>query len=118
MDVLRRIHEEARQTHQHIVLFEGEDDRVLIAAEAIERARLAHLTLLGDPDRIYFRLRALGLRLRETELLDPSCSPCLEEYAGRLYERRKMRGMTEAGALEIARREPYFAGLMVAAGDA
>ncbi|MGH9401260.1 MAG: phosphate acetyltransferase [Terriglobia bacterium] len=118
MDILQRVQEEARQCLQRIVLFEGEDDRVLIAAEAIERDRLAHLTLLGDPARIYSRLRMLGIYLQKTEFLDPSSSPRLEEYAGLLYERRKSRGLTEAAALEIAQRAPYFAGLMVAMGDA
>lgn len=118
MDVLARVPEEARRSPQHIVLFEGEDDRILMAAEAIERYRLAHLTLLGNPERIRSRLHTLGLRFHDAELADPATSPRLEEYAGRLYERRKARGLTESGAFEMARQPPYFAGLMVVAGDA
>ncbi|MGH9406863.1 MAG: phosphate acetyltransferase [Terriglobia bacterium] len=118
MDVLRRVHEEARLCPQHIVLFEGEDERVLIAAEAIERARLARLTLLGNPGAIFARLRARGIRLREAEIVDPARSPKLDEYAAGLYERRKARGLTERGALDTAALPPYFAGMMVSTGDA
>lgn len=118
MDILQRVQAQARQNLQHIVLFEGEDDRVLIAAEAIERERLAHLTLLGDPGRIHARLRLLGIRLRKAEIVDPEASPRLEEYAEYLYERRRLRGLTETAALELAQRPPYFAGLMTALGDA
>lgn len=118
MDILRRIQSEARQNLQRIVFFEAEDDRILIAAEAIERERLAHLALLGDPARIHARLRKLGLRLREAELIDPASSPRLEEYADYLYERRRYRGLSEGAALELAQRAPYFAGLMTALGDA
>ncbi|MGH9435262.1 MAG: phosphate acetyltransferase [Terriglobia bacterium] len=118
MDILQRLHAEARQDPQHIVLFEGEDDRVLVAAEAIERGRLARLTLLGESAKICSRLRRMGLRLREAEIIDPRTSPRLEKYAERLYERRRGRGLTEAGALEMARQPAYFAGLMVDAGAA
>lgn len=118
MDTLGRIWAEARQDPRRIVLFEGEDDRVLLAAEAIERERLAHLTLLGDPGRIRSRLRVLGLHLRKTDVLDPAASPRLEEYAGRLYERRRFRGLTHGAALELARQPAYFAGLMTACGEA
>ncbi|MGH9344226.1 MAG: phosphate acetyltransferase [Terriglobia bacterium] len=118
MDILQRVQVLARQNLQHMVLFEGEDDRILIAAEAIEREHLAHLTLLGDPGRIHSRLRMLGIRLRNAEFIDPAASPHLEEYADYIYERRKARGLTEACALEIAQQPPYFAGLMVARGDA
>lgn len=118
MDTLERIWAEAKQDPRRIVLFEGEDDRVLIAAEAIERERLAHLMLLGDPGRIRSRLRLLGLHLRKTDVIDPAASPRLEEFAGRLYERRRFRGLTHGGALDLARRPPYFAGLMTACGEA
>lgn len=118
MDILQRVQSEARQNPQRVVFFEGEDERILVAAEAIERERIAHLTLLGDPARIHARLRRLGLRLRDTELIDPSSSPRLEEYAEYLYERRRYRGLTEGAALEMAQRAPYFAGLMTALGDA
>ncbi|MGH9398567.1 MAG: phosphate acetyltransferase [Terriglobia bacterium] len=118
MDILQRVQAEARRSPQHIVLFEGEDDRVLVAAEAAERDFLAYLTLLGNPGKIHSRLRKLGIRLREAEIIDPICSPRLGEYAHRLYERRKGRGLTEAGAIETVRQPPYFAGLMVDAGAA
>lgn len=118
MDILQRLQAEARQDPQHIVLFEGEDDRVLVAAEIIESKRLAHLTLLGNSARIYSRLRELGICLGEAQIIDPRTSPSLGDYAERLYERRKGRGLTEATAVEMARQPPYFAGLMVDAGAA
>ena len=117
-DILRRLHDRARQSPQHIVLFEGEDDRTLLAAETIEREKLATLTLLGSPERIRTRLGTLGIGLESAALVDPAQSESLKSYARHLYERRRARGMTESEALETAKQPPFFAGLMVAAGHA
>ena len=116
MELLEQLREQARSIPQQIVLFEGEEDRVLIAAEVIARQRLSEITLLGRPERIRSRARLLGLGLRGVEWVNPAESPRLEAFAGRLYQRRKARGMTEEQALETAARPPWFAGLMVAEG--
>jgi len=118
MKVLENLRMRARMFPQHIVLFEGEEDRTLEAARLIEKEELAHLTLLGDAGRIRSRLAALGIRLESSELLDPTASPQLEEYTGLLYERRKAKGMTAEQAAKAARQPRNYAALMVSAGDA
>src|SRR5487761_934380 len=116
MELLEQLREQARSIPQQIVLFEGEEDRVLIAAEVIARQRLSEITLLGRPERIRSRARLLGLGLRGVEWVNPAESPRLEAFAGRFFPRRRARGMTEEQALETAARPPWFAGLMVAEG--
>src|SRR5437870_12978305 len=118
MEMLQKLRARARQNPQRIVLFEGEEDRSLMAAEIIEREKLARLTLLGEVGKIQTRLRTLGITLQSTALLDPAASGKLKPYAQRLYERRHSRGLTEPEALETARLPRFFADLMVAAGDA
>jgi len=118
MELLGQLKEQARANPQQLVLFEGEEERVLIAAEMITRERLSEIILLGNPKRIRYRAQALGLRLHGIECLNPAESSWLEIYAERLYQRRKGRGMTEEQAIETAARPPWFAGLMVAEGRA
>ena len=118
MEILAKLRARARNFPQHIVLFEGEEDRTLEAARLIEKDKLAHLTLLGAPEKIHSRLEALGIRLEASQLIDPASSPMLDEYADLLYERRKAKGMTEEQALKAARQARNFAALMVAADDA
>jgi phosphate acetyltransferase len=118
VDLLRKFRARAQAMPRHIVLFEGEDDRTLMAAEKIELGRLARLTLLGNVERIRARLKTLDLALPGTGLVDPARSDRLKAYAQLLYERRRTRGMTQAEASEAAARPPIFAGLAVAAGDA
>jgi len=118
MDILEKLRTRARLLPQHIVLFEGEEDRTLEAAPLIEKDKLANLTLLGNPTKIQARLQTLGLHLENAQLLDPASSPKLDEYADFLYERRRAKGMTEEQALKAARQPRNYAALMVAAGDA
>ncbi|PYV25959.1 MAG: phosphate acetyltransferase, partial [Acidobacteria bacterium] len=112
MEILQKLRARARQDPQRIVLFEGEENRSLIAAEIIEREKLAKLTLLGNVDKIQTRLRTLGITLGSSALLDPAGSGKLKPYAQRLYERRRSRGMTEPEALQTARLPRIFADLM------
>ena len=118
MEILEKLRARARISPQHIVLFEGEEDRTLEAARLIEKEKLAHLTLLGDANKINSRLQALGIRLETSQLLDPASSPKLEEYADLLYERRRAKGMVPEQALKAARQPRNYAALMVSAGDA
>lgn len=118
MDIHEKFRSRARQSPRRIVLFEGEEDRTLAAADKIERDGLARLTLLGNLEKIHARLAGLGLQLQASELLDPTASPKLNAYARLLFERRRAKGMTETEALENARIPRIFAGLMVASGDA
>jgi phosphate acetyltransferase len=118
MQILETLRARARQNPRHIVLFEGEEDRTLRAAEQIEADALARVTLLGNPERIRQRAETLGLKPSRAQIIDPASSDKLKAYARLLYERRKARGLTESEALATARRPQFFAGLMVAAGDA
>jgi phosphate acetyltransferase len=118
MDIVNSLRERARRDRQHIVLFEGEEDRTLIAAALVAKQNYARLTLLGNPERIQKRAQALGIELGGVNILDPGTSSKTSGYARTLYERRRARGMTEREALEFAAEPRIFAGSMVAAGDA
>ncbi len=118
MEILEKLRARARTLPQHIVLFEGEEDRTLEAARLIEKEKLGSLTLLGDVNKINSRLQALGITLEAAQLLDPASSPKLSGYAETLYQRRRAKGMTEEQALQAARVARNYAALMVSAGDA
>lgn len=118
MEILQKLRARARENPQRIVLFEGEEDRTLQAAEKIEKEGVARVTLLGNAEKIHGRLKTLGMAPTRAVILDPQTSPKLREYAARLYERRRSKGLTETEALETARIPRFFAGLMVEAGEA
>lgn len=108
--------ERAKADKRHIVLPEGDDERVLRAADILLRRGVCELTILGDPQDVRGRAAALGLDLDGVNLVDPQTSPLRAVYAGTYHELRKSRGITEEAALETAGDASYFGTLMVHAG--
>jgi phosphate acetyltransferase len=109
--------ERAKEDRKHIVLPEGGDDRVLRAAEILLRRGVVELTILGDPGEVAARASAAGVDLGGAHVVDPSTSPLRAEYAGRYFELRKSRGVTEDVALDVVTAPSYF-GTMLVADDA
>lgn len=101
--------ERARKLHAKIVFPEGDDARVLQAAERLAGEGIARPILLG---------RAPRNAPSGVTFVDPAISECTRKYADLYYERRRSRGVTLLEAGEVARKPLYFAALMVAAGDA
>ena len=71
----------AQSQRRHIVLPEGNDERVLRAAESLSLRDVVDLTLLGPTARIRQQIKVLGLKLDEVPIIDPAESPWLESYA-------------------------------------
>jgi phosphate acetyltransferase len=110
--------ERAEENLQHIVLPEGDDDRMLQAADILLRRGVVGLTILGDPDQVAARAGTLGLELGGARLVDPLSSPLRQDFAERYHELRKHKGVTEELALETVGDVTYFGTLMVLTGEA
>lgn len=108
----------ARQRRQHIVLPEGNEERILRAAEILLLREVADITLLGDADAIRSKASRLGLRLDKAQIIDPARSALRQRYADALYEARKHKGLTPEAALDMIEDVSYFGTLMVHCGDA
>jgi phosphate acetyltransferase len=110
--------ERAKENRQHIVLPEGDDDRVLAAVDILLRRGVVDLTILGPPERVAARAGQLGLELGGANVVDPLESPLRQDFADSYYELRKHKGVTEELALETVGDVTYFGTLMVLAGEA
>jgi phosphate acetyltransferase len=109
--------ERARSAPRHIVLPEGEDERVLRAAEILLRRGAVELTLLGRGDEIRRGAAALGVDLGAAHLVDPLTSPLREGFARAYHDLRRHKGVTEEGAFDTVGDVNYFGTLMVHAGE-
>ena len=103
----------ARTAIQHIVLPEGNDDRILQAAEILRLREVVDLTILGNEDHIRNRSAQLGLKLKDVAIIDPHTSPLRENYAQTLYTLRCHKGMTQDFAYDRITNVSYFGTMMV-----
>lgn len=110
----------AQQNKKHIVLPEGTDERILIAAQDLIAANAVSLTLLGDVKLIEETLSRLdvSISLDGITIIDPKESPHFEEYANTLYELRKHKNVNLAMARDLMEDVSYFGTMMVYKGHA
>jgi phosphate acetyltransferase len=106
----------AVEDRRHIVLPEGEEDRVLRAADTLLRRGVADLTLLGDPIAISARAASIGVDVSQATLLSPLDEALGERFAREYFERRKHRGIDLEEARTTVTDVSYFGTMMVLLG--
>ncbi|MEQ9300070.1 MAG: phosphate acetyltransferase [Cyclobacteriaceae bacterium] len=110
----------AKANKKHIVLPEGEEERILKAAELLIAERTVRLTLLGDKEEISKRIARLGLNLidEDVAIIDPQQSDFFNDYVETLFDLRKEKGMTHDMAHDAMCDVSYFGTMMVYKGHA
>jgi phosphate acetyltransferase len=110
--------ERARADRRHIVLPEGGDERILRAAEILQRRQVVDLTLLGDRREVQRRMAELGMNPEGFEIIDPGETSLHEEFAGIYHRLREIRGVTPDAAHDTMLDVNYFGTMMVHTGRA
>ena len=110
--------EQAQKHRMRIVLPEGEELRILRAAESLCERGIADIILLGDTDAIQEKIKKFGLKLQDATIIQPTASPRFNAYAQQYYEMRKSKGLTLEQAQERMQDSTYFGTMMVQIGDA
>lgn len=104
---------QARSDRKHIVLPEGDDDRILKSAGRVLQRRVAELTILGDEAQIRHRSAELGVDLDGATVIDVRTSDLRDRFADQYAELRKAKGVTVEHAREIMRDTTYFGTMLV-----
>jgi len=115
---IQQIIDAAKVKQGKIVLPEGSDERVLEAANTINREKIASITLLGDEQQIADWFAGKGYDLDGITVINPETSEKLFAYANAFYELRKAKGITEEQALEAVKQVNYFGMMIMHAGEA
>lgn len=110
--------ERAKARRRRIVLPEGEDERVLRAADLLLRREVVDVIILGAPEEIQGRAAVRGLDLDGAQIVDPVTSPLREEFAELYHQLRAHKGVTPELALDAVVDRTYFGTLMVHTGAA
>ena len=110
--------QKARAKRKHIVLPEGNDERIIKAAARLQLLNIVDLTLLGDKKEIQLKCDQLGLQinLEKINVLNPEDSIHNDAFGKTLYEARKHKGMTETTTNDLAKDVSYYGTLMILNG--
>ncbi|WP_028909334.1 phosphate acetyltransferase [Prevotella sp. AGR2160] len=114
MSLLEKIVERAKADKQRIVLPEAEEERTLRAADKVLADDIADLILIGNPANIKKLAGEWGLKnIDKATIVDPLNNPKAEEYAEKLAELRKKKGMTIEQARELVMKNNLYLGCMI-----
>lgn len=115
-----QITKKAKTQRKHIVLPEGNDDRILKAAERLLKQEIVDLTILGEPSQIAASVKRLGLHFdsAHVRIVNPVESPYFPDYVQTLYELRKNKNVALDAARDLMADVSYFGTMMVYKGHA
>ena len=108
----------ARGAKKTIVLPEGDEPRIIAAAEAILARGVAELVLLGEETAIRARAAQLGHDISEARIVSPHDEELVEKYAAEYARLRAKKGVTLEQAREKVQDVSYFGTMMVQMGEA
>ncbi len=104
--IMRPVFEAARSANRRIVFAEGEDERVLRAANAMLEEMTDSPILIGRPEVIERRCERAGLPIRpgrDFEIVNPENDPRYRDYWGSYHEVMARKGVTPDLARAIMR---------------
>lgn len=118
MAIIENIKERARQNKKTIVLPETEDIRVLKAAIQAEKEEIANIVLVGFKENAEKVAKQNNIDLSKVNFVDILASGKAEQYAEKLYELRKHKGMSIEEAKEKVLDPVYFGMMMLKCDEA
>lgn len=117
MSFIEELKEKAKRHRKTIVLPEGMDKRIYEAAQQIVKDDFANVIILATPEHI--EKNGTDYDLGNTKIINPKTDKKTEEYAEKLYQLRKAKGMTKEQAHALLVSDfMYYACMMVREGDA
>jgi malate dehydrogenase (oxaloacetate-decarboxylating)(NADP+) len=116
--VMRGIINRAVRDPRKVVFPEGEEPKVIRAAQVIADDGIAEPILLGNPENIARIARENAIPIDDIAIEDPATSPRREAYAEYLWRRRQRKGLSKGEAHQLLYNGNYFGSVMVAQGDA
>ncbi|MEG2102821.1 MAG: phosphate acetyltransferase [Flavobacterium sp.] len=110
----------ARQHRKHIVLPEGNDERIIIAASRLLAMDVVDISIIGERKQIESKIAELGIAFdfSKVNIINPKESELYEDYANTYYELRKAKNVSITMARDLMEDVSYFGTMMVYKGHA
>ncbi|MCV0370077.1 MULTISPECIES: NADP-dependent malic enzyme [Filomicrobium] len=105
----------AKREKKRLIFAEGDDERVLRAAQTVVDEDMGYPVFVGAQEEINKHIRSLGLRLaagKDCEIIDPSSDPRQAEIESAYCELMHGQGQSEASARQTIRANPTLIAAM------
>lgn len=110
----------AKKHRKHIVLPEGNDDRIIIAASRLLAMNVVDISIIGNKKNIENKVAELGIAFdfSKVKIINPRRDEHYDDYVNTYYELRKEKKMTLEIARDLMEDGSYFGTMMVYKNDA
>ena len=120
--LMKPVFDAAKKAPKRIVYAEGEDERVLRAAQVVVDENIAFPILVGRPAVLEQRIERFGLRLKagkDFEIINPESDPRYREYWTGYHRLTERKGVSQQYAqIEMRRQHTLIGAMMVHRGEA
>ena len=110
----------ARNHRKHIVLPEGNDERIIKATSRLLEMDVVDISLIGNKKQIESKVLELGLffDFSKVQIINPIESENYDDYVNTYYELRKAKNVTIDMSKDLMEDVSYFGTMMVYKGHA
>ncbi len=113
--IMKPIFARALKAPKRVIYVDGEDERVMRAAQVAIEDGIAHPILIGRPNVVESRLKRFGLSIkpgRDFELVNPQEDPRYEAYVQSYVDVAGRKGITPDAARMLVRTNPTIIGAL------
>lgn len=118
MSYINDIKKRAKKEVKTICLPEATDERVFIGGIKAIAEGYAKIVFIGNKEEIENLAKKHDMDVSRATIIEPEKSEKFEQYANKLYELRKQKGLTEEQARQLLLDPVYYGMMMVKEDDA
>lgn len=114
--LMRPLFQQAKRAPKRVGYADGEDERVLRAAQQVLDEKIAMPVLIGRPAVIQMRLEKMGLRMRpgvDIEVVNPDDDARFQQTWTEYYKMKSREGVTPTIAKAMVRKHNTLIGVML-----
>jgi malate dehydrogenase (oxaloacetate-decarboxylating)(NADP+) len=114
--IMKPVFAAAKKAPKRVIYAEGEDERVLRAAQVVIDEKLARPILIGRPEVVEMRIKRFGLRLvpgKDCDLVNPESDTRYKEVWTEYYKLMSRRGVSPDDAKVHVRQSNTLIGAML-----
>ncbi len=117
--IMTKIYRKAGQHPKRVVFPEGNEPKIIKAAQLSVDYNIAEPVLIGNEEEIRAVAEEFGYDLKNIHIIDNTSSELLDEYTEEFYKLRQRKGITKIEAKRrLTKNRNYFGAMMVHQGHA